>query len=138
MLLHAREEVIARHFARWWRAQDVQMPNCDGLEATRRIRLMEMRRGATASAGGKPRAAARIVGVSAHAAEEDEAEGMRAGMDAFLVKPIRPEVLRKVLQTYFGRMAHATGGEGRRSLAGGAVVAQHKKGPKQPIGGGGK
>ena len=55
-----------------------QMPRCDGLEATRRIRALE-------AAAGKPRAeAAWIIGLTANASEEDRADCMQGGMDAFL------------------------------------------------------
>jgi len=64
---------------------DVQMPLCDGLEATRRIRKL-------ASGKGVP-----IVGLSAFASAVDLDAGMDAGMNDYLVKPYSPEALRDVL-----------------------------------------
>jgi PAS domain S-box-containing protein len=60
---------------------DVQMPEMDGLEATRRIR---------ASEGEGPRV--RIVGLTANALQEDHAACLEAGMDACLVKPLERDV----------------------------------------------
>jgi hypothetical protein len=63
---------------------DLSMPWLDGFEATRRLRR-------------SPAAAIRIIGVSAHASPTDRAEALRAGMDAFLVKPVSlAELVRTV------------------------------------------
>ncbi len=64
---------------------DVQMPECDGLEATRRIRNLP---------SGKQ---VPIVGISAFASDSDRSEGVRVGMDAYLAKPYSPEELRRAL-----------------------------------------
>ncbi|MEB3264833.1 MAG: ATP-binding protein [Synechococcus sp.] len=66
---------------------DVQMPEMDGYEATRRIRALP---GAT-----QPR----IVAMTAHARPEDRRSCLEAGMDDFLSKPISQEALRRVLET---------------------------------------
>jgi len=63
---------------------DVQMPEMDGLEATRLIR-----------SGQCPQPW--IVGVTAHALEEDRKACMEAGMNDFLTKPVRLADLRQVL-----------------------------------------
>jgi two-component system sensor histidine kinase/response regulator len=55
---------------------DVQMPEMDGLEATRRIRVLP---------AGKT---VKIIALTALAMEEDIQRCMDAGMDAFLSKPV--------------------------------------------------
>ncbi len=64
---------------------DVQMPEMDGLEATRRIH-----------AGGG--ACPRIVAMTANAMQGDRAECLAAGMDDYLTKPIRVEALVDALR----------------------------------------
>ena len=66
---------------------DVQMPEMDGIEATRRI-LAEH------PAGGAPRIAA----LTANALAGDRAMCLAAGMDDYLSKPIRPEELVAALE----------------------------------------
>ena len=66
---------------------DVQMPQMDGLEATRTI----MR---TWPPGQRPR----IVGVSANALREDIDAAMQAGMDAYLTKPLSASKLLAELE----------------------------------------
>ncbi len=53
---------------------DVQMPNCDGLELTRRIR------------GSGPHKALPIVALTSLSAAEDQEEGRKAGVTAYLIK----------------------------------------------------
>jgi CheY-like chemotaxis protein len=65
---------------------DVQMPQLDGMEATRRIRGTPVR-------GQHPR----IVAVTASVLPEDRAACLAAGMDAYLRKPIRIPELAAVL-----------------------------------------
>ena len=57
---------------------DVQMPEMDGLEATRAIRSWE----------GEERARTPIIALTAHAIQGDEARCLAAGMDAYATKPI--------------------------------------------------
>ena len=65
---------------------DVQMPEMDGIEATRRIRQWS-----------GPKGKLPIVGLSAFAFYKDVQEGMEAGMTQYLKKPFSLEDLLKVL-----------------------------------------
>jgi CheY-like chemotaxis protein len=71
---------------------DIQMPEMDGEEATRRIRAIEAERG-----GRVP-----IVAMTAHAMKGDRERFLRAGMDEYISKPVSQERLREVVRT-FGR-----------------------------------
>jgi PAS domain S-box-containing protein len=63
---------------------DCQMPVMDGYEATRQIRQREL--------NGRPRV--RILGLSAGATGEERTQGLAAGMDGYLTKPIRRDDLQ--------------------------------------------
>src|SRR5208337_3172856 len=64
---------------------DLQMPVMGGLEATREIRETEEQSGRHVP----------ILAMTAHAAAQDEKRCLEAGMDGYVTKPIRREVLRK-------------------------------------------
>ncbi len=68
---------------------DVQMPEMDGVEATRRIR--EQR-----PADKQPC----IIALTAHALTGDRERYLNAGMDDYLSKPVHPEALVEVLRKY--------------------------------------
>lgn len=65
---------------------DLHMPGVDGLEATRKLRALGY--------------AGVIIGISASAAQEDEAQCRDAGMNDFLAKPVRAERLFSKLQAH--------------------------------------
>jgi two-component system, sensor histidine kinase len=68
---------------------DMQMPEMDGLEATRKIRAQEK---ANPNIKRLP-----IMALTANALEEDRELCMSAGMDLFLTKPLRPALLKQAL-----------------------------------------
>jgi two-component system sensor histidine kinase/response regulator len=71
---------------------DCEMPEMDGYEATRRIRASEV----------APQRVP-IVALTAHSAPEAQAEGLRAGMDEYMVKPVRQQMLEAVLARWASR-----------------------------------
>jgi CheY-like chemotaxis protein/nitrogen-specific signal transduction histidine kinase len=73
---------------------DVQMPEMDGLEATRRIC-------AEWPQGSRPR----IIAMTANATQGDRDKCLEAGMDAYISKPVRVEELRIVLEQTGVRIA---------------------------------
>lgn len=66
---------------------DVEMPGMDGIETTRQIRQTEF-------SGGKRSV---IIGLSAHAFNEDRERAIGAGMDTYLTKPVDPIQLEKLM-----------------------------------------
>lgn len=66
---------------------DFQMPNLDGLEATKRIRVLD----------DKSKANIPIIAITANAFESDRKLAMEAGMDGFISKPIEIDILRKTM-----------------------------------------
>ena len=74
---------------------DVQMPEMDGLEASRRI-----------TAKWKPGERPRIVAMTANAMQGDREACLAAGMDDYITKPIRVEAL---LEALTGRPPRSTG-----------------------------
>ena len=68
---------------------DVQMPQMDGLEATRQIRSKEINKN-----DGKKTL---IVAMTAHAMKGDREKCLDAGMDGYLTKPIRPTRLFSIV-----------------------------------------
>ncbi|MCK9485561.1 MAG: response regulator [Dehalococcoidia bacterium] len=70
---------------------DVQMPELDGLDATRRIRAGE------GGAGVSP-ARPWIIAMTANAMEGDRDDCLAAGMNDYLAKPIRPKELEAALR----------------------------------------
>jgi PAS domain S-box-containing protein len=71
---------------------DCQMPEMDGFEASRRIRALEAERGA-------PRLP--IIAMTANAMVGDREDCLEAGMDDYVAKPIRAEIVLEVLKRTF-------------------------------------
>ena len=69
---------------------DVQMPQMDGLEATRQIRSKEQADQTTERT--------LIVAMTAHAMKGDREKCLSAGMDGYLTKPIRPTRLFSIVE----------------------------------------
>jgi CheY-like chemotaxis protein len=69
---------------------DVQMPEVDGLEATRSIRRLGRERGRNIP----------VVGMTAHAMPGDRERCLAAGMDDYVAKPIKPELFYAVVERY--------------------------------------
>ena len=69
---------------------DVQMPEMDGMEATRTIRRME-------NIG---RSQIPIIALTAGALQEEKQKAIESGMNEFLTKPIQTEQLRFILNQY--------------------------------------
>ena len=79
---------------------DVQMPELDGYETTRRIRADE---------DGSPRMP--IIAMTAGALQGDREAALDAGMDDYLSKPLRPEALDAVLERWLGAAPQPTPAE---------------------------
>ena len=69
---------------------DVQMPEMDGFEATRKIRASEEGTGFH-----QP-----IIALTAHAVIGYRERCLEAGMDGYLTKPLRPHELDQLLEAY--------------------------------------
>ena len=80
---------------------DVHMPGVDGIEATRRIREGEAKRGP----GGRGRVP--IIALTASVMDEDRQKCLSAGMDDFLTKPLDPNALTAAIARWTKTRARA-------------------------------
>lgn len=71
---------------------DMQMPEMDGLEATRRIRELEGEFGCTG------KRVTPIIALTANAMKEHRDECLAAGMNGYLAKPFDREELQEILR----------------------------------------
>jgi len=76
---------------------DVQMPEMDGLQATMAIREKERSTGRHIP----------IIAMTAHALKSDEERCLRAGMDAFISKPVRTNDLFRTIERLLGESNEA-------------------------------
>ncbi|WP_039927820.1 PAS domain S-box protein [Leptospira yanagawae] len=93
---------------------DIQMPEMDGLEATKQIRIAESK---------EKRKRTPILALSASVFEEDKVQAKEAGMDGFVSKPIDVDELFQEIAKWFSRsnpnrndVLHDSGADIKKSL----------------------
>ena len=102
---------------------DISLPGIDGIEATQRIRAH-----ADATIRSLP-----VIAMSAHVFDNEVAQHLQSGMDAFIGKPIAPDGLAQTITSVLGRtpgeraaMDGASAGSGGESIIDPAVLAQDR------------
>ncbi|MBK1880354.1 PAS domain S-box protein [Pelagicoccus mobilis] len=85
---------------------DIQMPEMDGMEASRRIRAGE---------SGESVKDVPIVALTAHARPEDKEECLAAGMTDYISKPVAPKVLFRLLDRMLPKSSGTEDEEGSGS-----------------------
>jgi len=83
---------------------DVQMPEMDGLEATRQIRAREQQ----ATRSREPATSLPIIAMTAHAMAGDRDKCLNAGMNGYVSKPVEPLALAIELEKWIGANRHKT------------------------------
>ena len=79
---------------------DIQMPQVNGLQATRKIRENELAQG---------RVRVPIIAVTANTSQQDRQAALDAGMDDFICKPIdRRDLLERIQRVVAAQAADAT------------------------------
>jgi PAS domain S-box-containing protein len=86
---------------------DLQMPEMDGLEATRVVR-----------ASGSAASAVPIIAMTAHAMPGDRQTCFDAGMDDYIAKPVTPAALSALLEKWLAKLDETKGLGGRRPTSG--------------------
>ena len=80
---------------------DVQMPEMDGIEATKRIRNTELRIPNHAETGDSPSPfVIPIIAMTAHAMQGDRERCLMAGMNDYITKPVSPQALAEALDRW--------------------------------------
>jgi CheY-like chemotaxis protein len=79
---------------------DVQMPEMDGIEATREIRAWEHNRPGTTGPTTNGQRHVPIVAMTANALKGDRDKCIDAGMDDYITKPIRRDIVFAVLNRW--------------------------------------
>jgi two-component system sensor histidine kinase/response regulator len=100
---------------------DIQMPEMDGLTATRLIREREAE---SQSGGHLP-----IIAMTAHAMEGDRERCLSAGMDDYITKPISQSALRRVLEQWSPSALAPSGADWSRKADSSPDIAAPKKSP---------
>ena len=91
---------------------DVQMPEMDGLEATRRIRDPK---------SGVQNPAIPIIAMTAHVMKSDQDQCKAAGMDDYLAKPVQASELASILERWLG---HATAASVHRNAGSASPLSE--------------
>ena len=102
---------------------DISLPGIDGIEATQRIRANE-----NPTIRSLP-----VIAMSAHVFDNEVAQHLQSGMDAFIGKPIAPDGLAQTIASVLGRtpgeraaMDGGRAGSGGESIIDPAVLAQDR------------
>ena len=74
---------------------DLQMPEMDGIETTRKIRAAEKEKGERIA----------IIALTAHAMDEDKQKCLSSGMDGYIAKPIKLDNLLETIDTILYRQS---------------------------------
>ena len=111
---------------------DVQMPEMNGIDATRAIRAREARMG-----GHVP-----IIALTAHALPTDREQCLRAGMDDYLTKPVSPVALTQTVERIVEQRMndnnngaqHAAGAAGSDAVLDPALALERVDGDRELLG----
>ncbi len=88
---------------------DVQMPEMDGLEATRQIRNLNIKH---QTSNIKHSSDIPIIAMTAYATRDDKAKCIKAGMNDFVSKPVTPGALADVLEKWLPEGGRTDSGQG--------------------------
>lgn len=90
---------------------DMQMPNIDGIEATKMIRLLD-----------KPKSEIPIIAMTAAALPEEREKCLQSGMNDYISKPYNPSMLYDILTNYLLKKGSTKKGSPRIKKKGGNTV----------------